>query len=56
MNATKVVVLNSGDRLEYRGEDCRGIHTDAGIHDWSEVSCIRVFSVAHQTWMSIPIN
>ena len=52
----KIVVLMSGERLEFRGEDHRGIHTDAGIHDWSEVLGLRVWNVAEQVYMSIPIN
>jgi len=51
----KLVVLTSGERLEFRGEDNRGIHTDAGIHDWSEVIGFRVWSESHQRWFSIPM-
>lgn len=52
----KLVVLDSGEALEFRGEDERGIHTDAGIHDWSEVLAIRTWSEAFQRWISTPIN
>lgn len=52
---TKLVLLDSGERLEFRGEDERGIHTDAGIHDWSEVLGFYVWSEQHQRWFSIPL-
>lgn len=56
MKTKKIVVLVSGERLEFRGEDARGIHTDAGIHNWSEVLGLRVWCEAIESWMSIPIN
>ena len=54
-NEAKLVVLESGERLEFRGEDERGIHTDAGIHDWSEVLGFRIWTEAQKMWMSVPV-
>ncbi len=51
-----LIVLETGDRLEHRGEDDRGLHSDAGIHPWSEVLGLLVWSRAHQIYMSIPID
>lgn len=50
------VVLESGERLEFRGEDARGIHTDAGIHDRSEVVGYRVWCKSEQRWMGVPVS
>lgn len=54
MTNPTLVVLVSGERLELRGEDGRGIHTDAGIHDWSECLGLRVWRESTQRYVSIP--
>jgi hypothetical protein len=50
----KLAVLDSGEWLECRGDDERGVHTDAGIHPWAEVLAFRCWSEAHGRWFSVP--
>ena len=52
---TQLVVLQSGEQLECRGDDERGVWTDAGIIAWEEVLAFRIWSKRHQQWFSIPM-
>lgn len=49
-----LVVLASGERLELRGEDDRGVHTDAGTHPWEEVLAYHCWSEQYRRWSSVP--
>ena len=55
-NFPKLVVLKSGERLEFRGEDDRGIHTDAGIHDWSECLGLKCYCGITGGYVSVPFD
>ena len=56
MNKPTIVILKGGEYAEVRGEDENGVHTDAGVHAWSEVEGFRCWSKVHSRWVFIPVG
>ena len=50
------VKLASGESFDVAYDDHRGVHTDAGCHQWMDCEAFVVWDETRGRWMTIPLN